>query len=320
MTLCKIAESEIFGAVIRLITPESQSKTLSSQQTKKPDLAAVTKASELSFNLVHQALHKMIGTQDEAYSKSQITYYLVCLFESTMGALTLLCTASTRTDTSTILRETSNSNRMTTGTQRSSQKKKAPMVSEAKRLKMEKDAAECLLDLLCTMALSLDSTRGEDQEVMEGFLFIVIDRVGKLLALFTFENRPLPSDGCPELGAPQGIRDMKIEGLTKKMAELEAAHLTRLLHQMMSRWVPATEIVHSQFLRNMKGRLQRTLMQAVFGDDDPLFREGLVRPRTPPALSCGGQSSKRQDFSEWFTEEIWRLVGWDLLTSVPERG
>ncbi|KAJ6102663.1 hypothetical protein N7486_005090 [Penicillium sp. IBT 16267x] len=320
VTLCKVAESEILRAIIRLNTPENQPKILSSQPAQKPDLAAVTKAVELSFDLAHQALHKVIRAQEESYCKGQIIYYLVCLFESTMGALTQLCTASTRTDSSTILRETSKGNKRKTKNQGKSQKKKAPMDPKEKKLKTEKNAAQLLLDLLCTMALSLDLTRSEDQEVMEGFLFIAIDRVGKMLALFVFENHSLPSESCSDLEAPQGIRAMKEEGLTHEMAQLEAEHLIRFLDQVLGPRISETEIMHSHFLRNMKGRLQKTLMQAVFGDDDPLFREGLVRPVTPPALSDNGRSSAGQEFPEWFTEEVWRLVGWDMLSSIPETG
>ncbi|KAJ5527287.1 hypothetical protein N7513_011446 [Penicillium frequentans] len=320
VALCKIAESEVLGAIIRLNIPENQSKIPSNQQNQKPVLTTVIKAAELSFDLVHQALHKVMGVQEEYYCKGQIIYYLVCLFESTMGALTQLCTASPQTDSRTALQETSNGNKKRTQGQGISQKEKAPIISKKKRQKIEKNAAQLLLDLLCKMAMSLDLTRSEDQELMEGFLFIVIGRVGKMLALFVFDNHPLPSDSCSDLKAPQGIRAMKEEGLTQGMAQLEAEQLVRFLDQVLGSQVSDTGILHSQFIQNMKGRLQKTLMQAVFGDDDPLFRAGLVRPVTPPALSDNGRSSTRQKFPEWFTEELWRLVGWDLLNSIPERG
>ncbi|KAJ6005933.1 hypothetical protein N7451_003877 [Penicillium sp. IBT 35674x] len=320
VTLCKIAESEIVGAILRLNTPESQSKIPSHQQNQKPDLTTITKAAEISFNLVHQALHKVIGAQEEDYCKGQIIYYLVCLFESTMGALTQLCTASPQTGSSTVPQETSHSNKKNTQSQGNSQKKKASMIPKGKRLKIEKNAAQLLFDLLCKMALSLDLTRSEDQEVMEGILFIVVDRVGKMLALFVFDNHSLPSDSCSDLKGPQGIRAMKEEGLTQGIAQLEAEQLVRFLDQVLGPQVSGTEIMHSQFVQKMKRRLQKTLMQAVFGDDDPLFREGLVRPVTPPVLSDNSRSSTRQNFPEWFTEELWRLIGWDLLNFIPERG
>jgi hypothetical protein len=309
-------------AIIRLNTPENQWKIPSSQQVPKPDLGAVTKAAELSFNLVHQALHKVMGTKEEDHCKGQIIYYLVCLFESTMGALTQICTAPARNQSSTILRETSNGNKTKAIGQRNSRKRKAPMVSKGgDELETEKRVAQrLLLDLLCTMAISLDLARREDQGVMEGILFIAIERVGKMLALFVFEDHPLPSDSCPDLEAPQGIRAMKEEGLTPKMAKLEAEHLVRFLDRVLSPQIPGTEIMHLRFIQNAKKRLQKTLMQAVFGGDDPLFREGLVRPVTPPALSSNGRSLVRQAFPEWFTEELWRLVGWDLLSPIPERG
>ncbi|KAJ5939118.1 hypothetical protein N7466_002252 [Penicillium verhagenii] len=318
VNLCKITESEILEAMLGLKSPENQPKPPSSKQVGKHDLAAVTKAAELSFNLVHQALKKVMGTQEEKYCKGQITYYLVCLFESTMSVLTQICTGFARTTASTsltkgILQETSKGNRMKLRKQEDNQKKKLPVTSKAKPLKMEKSNAQHLLDLLCTMALSLDLNRSEDQEVMEGFLFIVIDRVGKMLSLFVFDNGQLPSDRCPDLEAQHGIRAMKEEGLTREMAQFEAKNLIQFLERVLGPQILGTEVINSQFLGKIKGRLQKSLMQAVFGNTDPLFREGLARPTTPPVLSGSIRPSKKQEFPEWFTEELWRLVGWDLL-------
>lgn len=320
VTLCKIAESEILGTIIRFNTARTRSKIPSSQKAQNLDLVAVTKAAELAFSLAHQALRKVIGTQEEAYCKSQIIYYLVCLFESTMNALTQLCTTSTRTNQNKILRETSDGNEKNAGSRANSQIKKVPMVRKYKETKFEKNATQLLLDLLCTMTLSLDLARNEDQEVMEGFLFIAIYRVGKMLALFVFKDHLLSSDSCSDLEAPQGIRAMKDEGLTQEFAQLEAEHLIRFLDKVLGPRISDTEIMRSKFIQNMNGRLQKTLMHAVFGDDDPLFREGLSRPVTPPPLSNNGQSSARQEFPEWFTEELWRLIGWDMLSSIVEGG
>ncbi|KAJ5945764.1 hypothetical protein N7454_002603 [Penicillium verhagenii] len=293
VNLCKITESEILGAMLGLKSPENQPKPSSSKQVGKHDLAAVTKAAELSFNLVHQALNKVMGTQEEKYCKGQITYYLVCLFESTMSVLTQICTGR-------------------------QPEEDAPLASNVKSLKMEKSNAQHLLDLLCTMALSLDLNRSEDQEAMEGFLFIVMDRVGKMLSLFVFDNGQLPSDRYPDLEAPHGIRAMKEEGLTREVAQFEAKNLIQFLErvlgpQILGPQILGTEVMQSQFLGKMKGRLQKSLMQAVFGNNDPLFREGLTRPTTPPVLSGSNRPPNKQEFPEWFTEQLWRLVGWDLL-------
>ncbi|KAJ5629705.1 hypothetical protein N7528_003362 [Penicillium herquei] len=320
VTLCKLAESEIIGTIIRLTEHEYQPKSSQNGQSvvKNVDLLSVTKAVALAFNLAHNALRKIVGCKDETSCRGQIVYYLVCLFESTMGSLTQYCTkvSSHAETTSTVLQETSNSNRASSQRHIKAHGKKVPTISKTRSSKIQNDAAQQLVDLLLTMLRSLDTKWSEDQEVMEGVMFITIDRVGKILALLTFNNHKPPSDICPGLSPPQGLVDMKEEGLTVQSVQLEAKHLIAFLDRVLDSSTLGASQVQLEFFQKMKQRFQKTLLQAVFGPGDPLFEDGLIRPSTPPSLSAGGRVSDRQDFSEWFTEELWRLVGWDLLDSV----
>ncbi|KAJ5719393.1 hypothetical protein N7493_007848 [Penicillium malachiteum] len=320
VTLCKLAESEIIGTIIQLTGNDSQPKISQSGQPilKNGDLLSVTKAVALAFNLAHNALHKIVGCKDEKTYKGQVVYYLVCLFESTMGSLTQYCTtvSSYAETTSTVLQETSNSNKIPSLRQRKVNSKKVPTISKTRSAKTQNDVAQQLVDLLVTMFRSLDTKRNEDQEIIEGMLFTTIDRVGKILALLTFNNHKPPSDICPDLSPPQGLVAMKEEGLTVQSVQLEAKHLIAFLDRVLDSTALGASQVQLEFFQTMKQRFQKTLLQAVFGTGDPLFKDVLVRPATPPSLSSGGRVSSRQDFSEWFTEELWRLVGWDLLNSV----
>ncbi|KAJ5697575.1 hypothetical protein N7488_011259 [Penicillium malachiteum] len=322
VTLCKLAESEIIGTIIRLTEHEYQPKSSQNGQSvvKNVDLLSVTKAVALAFNLAHNALHKIVGCKDGRSCRGQIVYYLVCLFESTLGSLTRYCTAvsSHPETTSTVLEETSNSNRTSSQRHRKVNSKKYPVVSKTRSPKIQNDADQQLVDLLVTMFRSLDMERNEDQEVMEGIMFITIDRVGKILALLTFNNHKPPSDICPGLSPPEGLTAMKEEGLTVQSVQLEGKHLVAFLYRVLDSSTPGANQVQLEFFQKMKQRFQKTLLQAVFGTGDPLFKDGLIRPATPPSLSYGGRVSPRQDFSEWFTEELWRLVGWDLLNSVTQ--
>lgn len=294
VTLCKTAELELLSTIHRDNTAASQRKVGEAQQTKEPDVHTVIKGVELSFHLVHKALRKITGLEIGEQSMGQITYYLVCLFESTMTALTQHCTIMSRqrNEGSTDQDQSSNT---------------------------EVQTACRLTDLLCTMALSLDLARFEDQEVMEGFFFVALDRVGKLLALLVFNELQVSSDTCPDLRPPQGLVEMSQEGLSPHSAQLEAQHLIKFLDEVLGKdsfSLSKSSSVQCQFVRRMKDRLQKTLLRAVFGDDDPHFQEGLMRPATPPPLHCGDQQIDQPDFPEWFTRELWRLVGWDLLSSI----
>ncbi|KAJ6036995.1 hypothetical protein N7540_001274 [Penicillium herquei] len=322
VTLCKLAESEIIGTIIRLNEHESQPKTSHNRQAvlKNVDLLSVTKAVALAFNLAHQALRKIMGGKDESNCKGQVVYYLVCLFESTMGSLTRYCTTvSLYTETtSPVSHETSNSNKIPSQKHRKVKSKKVTLSSKTRSPEMQNDAPQQLVDLLVTMFRSLDTTRIEDQEVMEGMLFITIDRIGKILALLTFNNHKPQSDICPGLSPPQGLTAMNEEGLTVQSVQLEAKNLITFLNRVLDSSALGASQMQLKFFQKMKQRFQKTLLQAVFGTGDPLFKDGLICPMTPPCLSFGGRVSTRQDFSDWFTEELWRLVGWDLLNSVTQ--
>lgn len=293
VTLCKAAELELLSTIHRDNTAASQREVGDAQQIKEPDLRTVIKGVEWSFHLVHKALRKIAGLEIMEQSTGQITYYLVCLFESTMTALAQHCTIVSRQRNEGITAQDQSSN-------------------------TEVQTACHLTDLLCTMALSLDLARFEDQKVMEGFFFVALDRVGKLLALLVFNKLQVSSDTCPDLRPPQGLVEMSEEGLSPHSVRLEAQHLIKFLDEVLGKdsfSLSKASSVQSQFVRGMKGRLQKTLLRAVFGDEDPHFQEGLMRPATPPPLH-GDQQIDQPDFPEWFTQELWRLVGWDLLSSI----
>jgi hypothetical protein len=168
------------------------------------------------------------------------------------------------------------------------------------------------------MMLSLDPTRQEDQEVTEGFFFVTLDRVGKMLALFVFNDLHLRTDICPKLKAPEGLAAMSGEGVSPQDIQLEAKCFMTFLDNVLGPGSPLNSdhsSLQSQFVQKMKNRLQKTLLQTVFGTDDPLFQEGLVRPATPPPQNRDARYVERPEFPEWFTQELWRLVGWDLLSS-----
>ncbi|KAJ5713251.1 uncharacterized protein N7483_010432 [Penicillium malachiteum] len=285
VTLCKLAEFEIIGTIIRLNEHEPQPKTSHNHRAilKNVDLLSATKAVALAFNLAQQALRKIVGCKDEKNCKGQLIYYLVCLFESTMGSLTRYCeTVSSYAEmTSPVSQGTSNSNKGSSQKHRRVHSKKVPLILKTRSPKIQNDVAPQLVDLLVTMFRSLDTKQNEDQEVMEGMLFITIDRVGKILALVTFNNHKPPSDICPGLSPPQGLTAMNEEGLTVQSVQFEAKHLIAFLNRVLDSSTLGASRVQLEFFQKMKQRFQKTLLQAVFGTGDPLFKDGLIRPTTP---------------------------------------
>jgi len=70
------------------------------------------------------------------------------------------------------------------------------------------------------------------------------------------------------------------------------------------------------FAKQVKEKLQNTLLKGVFGGDDETFRDCLQLPpvpengtgETPPS-----QVDPAELTPEWFTGEVWRILGWDIL-------
>lgn len=284
VTLCKAAEKELLTVVL---LKSGAGVGHNKEKPKGLDLIVIVKGVELAFHLVHRALHRVVGSKSDLQLKGQITYYIVCLFESVMTALTKHCASMTKM----ILPDRQRSS--TDGGEKITQG---------------------MTNLLCTMALSLELARPEDKEVMEGFLFVALDRVGKLLALFTFSDWRSPSNICPNM-RPGGLTAIEKEELSAENAQIEAKHLLIFLDKVLSCESgissPNARIIHS-----LKDRLRKSLLQAVFGDDDPFFKEGLTRPATPPPQTCETRQADENDFPEWFIQGLWRLVGWDMLSSL----
>ncbi|KAF3028003.1 hypothetical protein E8E15_004506 [Penicillium rubens] len=310
--LCKSAEQKL----IQTIQSESEMTEQKPSQTEQPnipDTDAVINGVTVAFHLTHKALHKMTGAENDMQYQGQVVYYLVCLFESTMTALTLHCTAISKQE------PTSKNTKSNGGPKSATQLVEQNKRTKENRSPTQNEIASRLADLLCTMALSLNLTRTEDQEVMEGFLFLVLNRMGKMLALHVFHDLRLPMGICPGMSFPDGLEAMTDEGIMPNEAQLEAKYLVRLLDRMLnagSHQSPPEESATRQFVANAQDRLQKTLLRAVFGPGDRLFREGLRRPHTPPPQVLDSQQIDQGKFSDWLTQELWRLVGWDVLRTV----
>ena len=259
------------------------------EKSNVPDTDTVINGVTLAFHLVHKALQKLTENDKSRQHNAQVIYYLVGLFESSMTALTLHCTSIS--------------------TNENQAKKEQFSLTESQ-------LASHLADLLCKMALALDLTRIGDQDIMEGFFFLVLRRIGQMLALHVFHEIRLPMNVCPAMKYPEGLEAMTDEGLMPSQAQIETRYLIRLLDKMLDTkyQLSPKALASYQFIQNVKDRLQKTLLRAVFGPDDRMFREILLRPQTPPPLD--GLPMEQEKFVDWMTQELWRLVGWDVLRSV----
>ncbi len=71
-------------------------------------------------------------------------------------------------------------------------------------------------------------------------------------------------------------------------------------------------------------RLQHTLVRAVFGEQAAASFEPALEPPHDPSedelVTDFDKENETADVSDWFKNEVWRLVGWDVLRGNIARG
>lgn len=189
---------------------------------------------------------------------------------------------------------------------------------------------DCFGQLLTSMIISLDPTRKEQNDILEGLLFTLIEHVGQVLCMVVFKD--LRSDpglrvDAQELPLPgplfKAYADGLGAGIAERAAQLECRHLVWILERALAfvnQYEKRAEAELSadgvlqykppNLFERAKDQLQKTLLKGVFGTDDSGFGDSLKTPDIPSVPSL---PHPKKDLSEWFSEEIWRLVGWDIL-------
>jgi hypothetical protein len=195
--------------------------------------------------------------------------------------------------------------------------------------------------LLCTMIDELDSTAEAHRALFEGFAFVILEKLGPQLYLMTFgqprgptiEAEIMASKSSEEAESGRAPTSRTADEQKLNAAKLEAPYLIHLLNRLM-----ATASAHLGTVManktgkakqaNSKGstksvlavaakeRLQRTLVNCMFGtegleESDP-FMDCLRMPvLTSQPLPM--PKLKEVDVGDWFMEEVWRLLGWEIL-------
>ncbi|KAF3483444.1 uncharacterized protein GIQ15_02768 [Arthroderma uncinatum] len=193
----------------------------------------------------------------------------------------------------------------------------------------------CFARIASIMFISLDPGKPEHKGVLEGLTFVILEHIGKLLGIITFRdlssnaelstvNPMLPLPAC--LTATNNSLRAPIPELAEIAALWNSKHLLWLLEKAVlymdkhqesfeQTSISANGALPLNLLAGARARLQRTLLKGVFGADDTSLEDSLSFPleiisdtshSVPPIDSqeCPG---------EWFTQEVWTLLGWDTL-------
>ncbi|KAL1799393.1 hypothetical protein ACET3X_003430 [Alternaria dauci] len=215
-------------------------------------------------------------------------------------------------------------------------KTKAPPVVK------ESAPARAVAHLLISFLGFLEKTDSVHQKIFDGFVFVLFERVGKRLYYFTFgQHRSTSIEGNilppPE---PRDAAEATRRDIDALAIRLEVRALVLILERAMglapnhmnpqtarpssasnrpARTMSIKTTVTSTRARLSplaRDRLQRTLVACMYGNNtNDEFLDVLTKP--VPAIRLGSLQNVAKiddkDVQTWFKEEVWRLVGWDIL-------
>ncbi|PLB44384.1 hypothetical protein P170DRAFT_503100 [Aspergillus steynii IBT 23096] len=323
VVLCKTLAKEMgsLSGQTRMTTAGGRSKKVP-PQTKQPDIPATLHSVDCAFQLLCQALKKLAGSTPET---GMTVYHIVVLYESTLNALEEECKAKTdQTPNDTTAR-----GKKSKPKQGAKSKRSVPGGSTGTESSLDNELATQIAFLLNSMVASLDAACAGHQNLLEGFLFVLLSRVGKLLSLFAFQDLQLRPDLYADPGKlpiPAGLDGFDLNDQAQCAAKMEARHVIWLLERALAvvdsfRSSSSTSASQKDgengiFTKKIKKKLQSTLLQAVFGES-PQWKNALQTLSQPDQkdldrlLSNSPVSEK--DTSDWFIQETWRLLGWEML-------
>lgn len=194
-----------------------------------------------------------------------------------------------------------------------------------------------LCQLTLTLVAGLDSHRAADQEILDGFLFFLLSRVGVILRLFVFG--PDSNDIlCPNPESQTIKATSSSFNEERKTAEAQSPYLVYLLERVLPfaeqhRNSPPRHPSHApqgpcpppkstRLSRPASATLQSTLLAAVFGPRTSAdFQDGLAHPPTGDVDSDTRIGSRAdaaglgiaECMGDWFKGEVWRVLGWEIL-------
>ncbi|PGG96737.1 hypothetical protein AJ79_09465 [Helicocarpus griseus UAMH5409] len=338
MILCESIDTSI-----RLgMGEKSRTASLAKQkvlQPRDPDLQHTLKGVGSCYPFILRALHKLSNDDPTNPGVGVIIYHVVQLFQRVLHHLhqyTLLRAKGKLAQEKPAGKKAKQRSR--TKTTKSTGPPLAQPPAE------EEVTSNLFGQFLATMVFSLNPVSPEENGLLEGFLFSILEQVGKTLCLFVFKELyydfdlrlnssklPMPGNFDKEYPARGEI------AVAKRAAELEAKHLVWILERAIAftdQFVLPSEDINITsgsndgtlskgpsrgILERARNKLQNTLLKGIFGENEQEFRDSLKLPEKPPYTPTENTSSSQscvaaeKDPAEWFTQEVWRLVGWDIL-------
>ncbi|KAL6238545.1 hypothetical protein BDW75DRAFT_246978 [Aspergillus navahoensis] len=322
VVLCKICENELASAVPQ-DTSGIRAKNGALTESQLSHLSLVLRGIESAAYLLFQAIRKVHGTGGLEKKAGLLTHHIVCLYAALMNCLKRYCythAVMVRVEHQVYSIQTRSMTRMQTKS--SDEPDSQSQIGD--------DGAIQLASLLNRMVTSLDQTCPGHRRLLEGFLYALLNRAGKVLSLLVFQDLQLRPDlrmDPEKLPLPAGLKDTEVDGKSLGAAQTEAKYLvclargalTALDKHQTSLSAQLEDMSEVRSLSSIKERLQSTLVQAVFGADSD-FGQTLEKPAPPKGSDIKKLLEVHQpseiSVSEWYVQELWQLLGWETLTKI----
>ncbi|KAI2951693.1 hypothetical protein CBS147321_1105 [Aspergillus niger] len=323
--LCATATKNVLDAIEQPAVSRSTKKTI--PQPKRPDILAVLNSTESAFRILIQTFKKLSASGQQMRDAGQVTYHIVRLYEVIIEALSRHC----RIRTEQKLRESQISIKPSRQRQKAEAKRpKTGHADNAQSYGGERDEIATQMSLLLgRMALSLEIDCVAKQNVLEGFVFVLLSRVGKLVSLFVFHDLRSQPDlqmDDAKFPLPRGLDGIGMDEITLPAAAMEAKSLIWPLERILllledapsMSSEPSHACTNKQLAAKLKQKLQTTLLHSVFGADS-LWQDTLQNPVQPDERDLERLRTysqvPEQSVPDWFVQEVWRLIGWKMLAA-----
>ena len=191
-----------------------------------------------------------------------------------------------------------------------------------------------LCRLYVTMLANLNPKKEIHREVAEGAFHALLTRVGNLLKMLVFGEEADVFGGSTGVAwIAKGKGKEKVEDIT--VAASEARFLVwileRVVHLQINLEVASQPSVTSKQRVTLAGpdseslshrarmKLQNTMLSSVFPDDKENFKDRFRESIDPGLLLDEPLAAvANADSKNWFKQEVWRVISWDVLRRMVE--
>ncbi|KAJ8115876.1 hypothetical protein OPT61_g2568 [Boeremia exigua] len=333
-TLCftLVRTSDALGKVIRLVAHRHGQLSRQGHQTSGPasldqdksNFAVAMTICARGFMSILVGLTRLKDSTDDQRFSNLVVCKLTDMFKTVLVAI------------ESVARQTAQQNLI-----QAVEPKKPKEATPAKVLK-ESVPARALAHLLVGLLGFLEKTNSVHQQIFDGFVYLLLERVGQRLFFCTFgrhrsrtvegDVQPLPEPKSPEEAHRREVETfgthLEVKALILVLERAMGLAPNHMNPQASNVGRNQKKVGRTLSLKNLpaaskarlspvaKERLQQTLIVCMYGDKaDDEFLDVLTKPM--PSMRLGSLQNvgkiEDKDVKDWYKKEVWRLVGWDVL-------